>query len=142
MTYWLINFILQSIARNIDELISCEHDILLTVDPEPVDCSHCDFTNGQVWLQDPDNCHMYYICEFRYGHAFKHHMTCGDLYWNQPYHTCVPVKPADAACDEGDVVTYRPKPTQIGECMLCPLCNNILDFYTLLRRHALSNFDS
>ncbi|KAI0236833.1 hypothetical protein LSAT2_012602 [Lamellibrachia satsuma] len=80
-----------------------------TTTPPPwvPDCSRCDYTNGQIWLQDRNNCHMYYICEpLGNGEYRIHHVTCGELFWNQDYHTCVPVMPPDVDCDIGPVSLY------------------------------------
>ena len=54
------------------------------------ECYLCDFTNGQIWLPDRNNCHMFFVCEpIGYLQYNKHHMTCGDLWWQQDIHTCV-----------------------------------------------------
>ena len=79
-------------------------------------CSRCDFTNGQIWLPDHSNCHLYYICEpLGSGEYSKLHATCGELFWNQAYHTCVPVMPEDSDCDEGPVSLYIQPTTPKGE---------------------------
>ncbi|KAI0208075.1 hypothetical protein LSAT2_007248 [Lamellibrachia satsuma] len=82
------------------------------------DCSRCDYTNGQIWLQDRNNCHMYFVCEpLGNGEYRIHHVTCGELFWNQDYHTCVPVMPADVDCVVGPVNLY-PEPSTPG--VPCP----------------------
>ncbi|KAI0239671.1 hypothetical protein LSAT2_009633 [Lamellibrachia satsuma] len=70
------------------------------------DCYLCDFTKGQIWLPDRQNCHMFYVCEpIGYLKYRKHHMTCGELWWQQDIHTCVRSPPE--GCDVTvDVVTY------------------------------------
>ena len=79
-----------------------------------VDCSRCEYTKGQIWLEDRYNCHLYYICEPLGNGVYRvHHVTCGDLFWNQPYHTCVPVMPRDANCKIGPVSPFPPEPTVI-----------------------------
>ncbi|KAK2193943.1 hypothetical protein NP493_4g03049 [Ridgeia piscesae] len=83
-----------------------------TTTPGTVDCSRCEYTKGQIWLEDRYNCHLYYICEPLGNGVYRvHHGTCGDLFWNQPYHTCVPVMPLDANCEIGPVSPYIPEPT-------------------------------
>ena len=81
-----------------------------------VDCSRCDYTKGQIWLEDWYNCHLYYICEPLGNGVYRvHHVTCGDLFWNQAYHTCVPVMPRDANCKIGPVSPFPPEPTVNGK---------------------------
>ncbi|KAK2161998.1 hypothetical protein NP493_1548g00037 [Ridgeia piscesae] len=81
-----------------------------TTTPVPVDCHKCDFTKGQIWRPDPENCHRFYICEplvdansdgiSDVGEYRIHHMTCDELYWDQDLHTCVEEMPANAQCDQ------------------------------------------
>ncbi|KAI0236875.1 hypothetical protein LSAT2_012645 [Lamellibrachia satsuma] len=72
-----------------------------TTTPKPLppdDCRLCDFTKGQIWLPDLENCHMFYVCEPIGPLTYtKHHMTCGELWWQQDIHTCVFEPPAE--CD-------------------------------------------
>ena len=79
------------------------------------DCRLCDFTKGQIWLPDTNNCHMFYVCEpIGYLEYRKHHMTCGVLWWQQDIHTCVMEPPV--GCDvTAPVVTYEIKSTTRGK---------------------------
>ncbi|KAI0236837.1 hypothetical protein LSAT2_012606, partial [Lamellibrachia satsuma] len=89
--------------------------------PWEPDCSRCDYTKGQIWLQDRNNCHMYYICEpLGNGEYRIHRATCGDLFWNQAYHTCVPVMPADVDCKVGPVSEYVQPSTPFAACPYDP----------------------
>ena len=90
--------------------------IVLLMSTGSVDCSRCDYTKGQIWLANPFNCHLYYICEpLGNGDYRVHSGTCGQLFWDQAYHTCVPVVPADADCEVGPVSLYIQPSTPKGE---------------------------
>ncbi|KAI0210499.1 hypothetical protein LSAT2_004756 [Lamellibrachia satsuma] len=52
------------------------------------DCSQCDYTNGLIWLPDPQDCHMYYICEQVDMVWTYYHASCGFMYWDQSRFTC------------------------------------------------------
>ncbi|KAI0240166.1 hypothetical protein LSAT2_009126 [Lamellibrachia satsuma] len=84
-------------------------------------CSMCDYTNGQIWLPDSVNCHMFYLCE-KIGDAEyrKHHMTCGDLWWQQDIHTCVR-SPPDGCEVNVSVKTYVPVSTSEAPCPYEPV---------------------
>ena len=76
-----------------------------------VDCSKCNFTHGQIWQPDFQNCHMFYVCEPFFDSYNIHHMTCGELYWSQESTTCVREPTPGILC--GDVVDYiEPNKTQ------------------------------
>ena len=72
----------------------------MTVEP---DCSRCDYTKGQIWLQDSHDCHKYYICEkvdtwggrWHYSH---YHVSCGLLYWDKSRLTCTETR--QPGCDD------------------------------------------
>jgi len=80
-------------------------------------CSRCNYTNGQLWKPDLSNCHLFYICEPLGNGLYRvHHATCGQHFWHQAYHTCVPVRPEHAKCADGPVSPYI-QPTTT-ECKL------------------------
>ena len=90
---------------------------MLVAGPYP-DCSRCNYTKGQFWLPDRDNCHMYYICEkvdLVYGSWYYriYHPSCGEMYWDQDRLTCVRNVPAD--CIVGNVVEYIAPSTTYGK---------------------------
>ena len=96
--------------------------VCIIVGPYP-DCSRCDHTKGQTWFSDPDNCHLFYICEKiddnnGSWHYIVHHPTCGELFWNQQRLTCVTTVPGN--CTVGDVVTFPTLSTTHGK-HLCPV---------------------
>ena len=70
--------------------------------------------NGQIWLPDHENCHMFYVCErIGYRKFHKFHMTCDDLWWQQDIHTCVRSPPEE--CDVTvDTVPYAAPSTSEG----------------------------
>ncbi|KAK2174411.1 hypothetical protein NP493_806g00001, partial [Ridgeia piscesae] len=90
--------------------------------PSSDDCRLCDFTKGQIWLPDHNNCHMFYVCEpIGYLEYRKHHMTCGVLWWQQDIHTCVMEPPV--GCDvTAPVVNYEVKSTT----KIIPTCSSDL----------------
>ncbi len=94
------------------------------------ECYLCDFTNGQIWLRDHNNCHMFFVCEpIGYLQYRKHHMTCGDLWWQQDIHTCVTRAPD--GCDMTvPIVTYPSPSTSEGE--------NIFKCETSVKMYILS----
>ncbi|KAI0235885.1 hypothetical protein LSAT2_013572 [Lamellibrachia satsuma] len=64
--------------------------------PSEPDCTRCDYTKGQIWLPDSQNCHDYYICEkvdtwLGRWYWTYHHVSCGLLYWDQSRLTCTPI---------------------------------------------------
>ncbi|KAI0233142.1 hypothetical protein LSAT2_016582 [Lamellibrachia satsuma] len=82
-----------------------------TAGPYP-DCARCNYTKGQVWFPDPDNCHLYYICDkidrMDGSWYFRiYHPTCGQLAWDQERLTCVR---SNANCTDA-VVEYTPPST-------------------------------
>ncbi|KAI0236841.1 hypothetical protein LSAT2_012610 [Lamellibrachia satsuma] len=113
-------------ADSKDEIVGSRHEVtcigacFIECPWEP-DCSRCDYTKGQIWLQDRNNCHMYFICEpIGNGQYRIHHVTCGELFWNQPNHMCVPVMPADANCVIGPVSLYIQPSTPAAPCSYQP----------------------
>ncbi|KAI0213204.1 hypothetical protein LSAT2_001799 [Lamellibrachia satsuma] len=101
--------------------------------PAEVDCDKCDFTMGQVWRPDEKNCHRFYVCEPTpvQGEYTVHHMTCGDLFWNQDIHTCVAEKPEGVICLDGDVVTANAGGQQNGACPFRPVAGSGRLYQTL-----------
>ncbi|KAI0236872.1 hypothetical protein LSAT2_012642 [Lamellibrachia satsuma] len=87
------------------------------------ECFLCDMTNGQIWLPDHENCHMFYVCErIGYRKFRKHHMTCDDLWWQQDIHTCVRSPPE--GCDVTvDTVPYAAPSTTEAPCPYEPVPN-------------------
>ena len=80
------------------------------------DCARCDFTKGQIWLEDRNNCHMYHICEPLVDGDYRiHHATCGEHFWDQAFHTCVPILPSGAHCLDGPVALYLQASTTKGK---------------------------
>ncbi|KAK2177741.1 hypothetical protein NP493_582g02050 [Ridgeia piscesae] len=60
---------------------------------------------------------MYYLCEpLGNGQFRRHHLTCGVLYWNQIFHTCVFSKPAKAQCEEGTISVIIQPTTPVADC--------------------------
>ena len=89
--------------------------IVLLVWPYP-DCTRCNYTKGQVWFPDPDNCHLYYICDkidrMDGSWYFRvYHPTCGQIFWDQERLTCVR---SNANCTDA-VVEYTPPSTTFGK---------------------------
>ncbi|KAI0222915.1 hypothetical protein LSAT2_025828 [Lamellibrachia satsuma] len=68
---------------------------------------------------------MFYVCEpIGYLKYRKHHMTCGELWWQQDIHTCVRSMPE--GCDVTvDVVTYAAPSTSEAPCPYEPVPNQV-----------------
>ena len=80
--------------------------------PVEPDCNRCDYTNGQIWLQDSHDCHKYYICVKVNAWAGQwywtnHHVSCGNLYWDMSKLTCT--TKISAGCIDQDSVTETPE---------------------------------
>ena len=80
-----------------------------TVEP---DCNRCNYTNGQIWLQDSRDCHKYYICVKINTWAGQwywtnHHVSCGNLYWDMSKLTCT--RTISPGCVDQDAVTKTPE---------------------------------
>ncbi|KAK2181975.1 hypothetical protein NP493_373g02034 [Ridgeia piscesae] len=95
--------------------VDCDGPCFIPCPTWAPDCSRCDYTKGQIWIEDRYNCHMYYICEpLGNGDYRIHHMTCGVQFWDKAYHTCVNVMPLDADCEIGPISLYfQPSTTRV-----------------------------
>ncbi|KAK2151820.1 hypothetical protein NP493_2565g00004 [Ridgeia piscesae] len=101
-----------------------------TTAPWIPDCSRCDYTKGQIWIEDRNNCHMYFICEpLGNGDYRIHHVTCGVQFWNHVYHTCVSVMPADANCEVGLIHLYIQPSTPNVPCPYEPYPGDASKFW-------------
>ena len=94
-----------------------------------VDCFRCDESKGQFWRPDPFNCHMFYICERRSdGGWLAHHVTCGNLFWDQSVRTCTRTK--TGSCIGGVINPYTDVPQVDGTStlLLHPSCHMVRCF--------------
>ncbi|KAI0220620.1 hypothetical protein LSAT2_027886 [Lamellibrachia satsuma] len=85
------------------------------------ECHLCNYTNGQIWLPDSVNCHMFYLCEKIGDEVYiRHDMTCGELWWQQDIHTCVRSPPEGCAVNV-PVNAYVPVSTTEAPCPYEPV---------------------
>ena len=92
------------------------HQHVIVAEP---DCTRCDYTKGQIWLPDSQNCHDYYICEKvdTWGGRWYwtyHHVSCGLLYWDQSRLTCTPM--IQPGCEEQIPVVVEQPDLSGGMC--------------------------